>query len=119
MLNDLLQNEVGIPQLLGDETSVAFDFFRFNSFQAPEKPFLRMYLYYDTLIVQRQYERLIYDVPGFLSALGGSMGLYLGLSVLSILFLLMDAFPKMQDVLDKKNKARDDDETSEQINTVQ
>jgi hypothetical protein len=59
-------------------------------------------VYYDSLTVQRQYERVIYDVPGFLSALGGSMALYLGLSVL--LFLLVDAVPKMQDVLENKRK---------------
>jgi hypothetical protein len=44
-------------------------------------------------IADTVYERL--------SALGGSVGLYLGLSVLSILFLLVDSFPKMQDVSDK------------------
>jgi hypothetical protein len=66
------------------------------------------YVYYDSLTVQRQYERLIYDIPGFLSALGGSLGLFLGLSVLSGLFLLVDALPKMQEVLDKKRKAAED-----------
>jgi hypothetical protein len=59
-------------------------------------------VYYNSLTVQRQYEQVIYDVPGFLSALGGSMALYLGLSVL--LFLLVDAVPKMQDVLENKRK---------------
>jgi hypothetical protein len=83
-----------------------FNFSRFISFQAREKPFLRMWVYYNNLIVQRQYERPIYDLPGFLSALGGSMGLFLGLSVLGILFLLVEALTKMQDVLDKKKKSR-------------
>jgi hypothetical protein len=80
-------------------------FFRFNSFLDTENPFLSMYLSYYNLIFQQQYKCLIYDVPGFFSALGGSMGLYLGPSVLSILFLLVVPFPKMQDVLDKKRKA--------------
>ena len=51
---------------------------------------LRVYVYYDNLIVHRQYERLTYDVPAFLSALGGSLGLYLGFSCLDILFKGVD-----------------------------
>jgi hypothetical protein len=89
-------------------------FFRFNTYPNTFKLNQKLFLYYDSLTVQRQYERLIYNVPGFLSVLGGSIGLYLGLSVLSILFLLMDAFPKMQDVFDKKSIVK----TEMTLNTV-
>ena len=47
---------------------------------------LRIYPYYDTSAVEKKTEILIYDVPKFLSAIGGTLGLYLGLSVLSVFF---------------------------------
>ncbi len=54
-----------------------------------------MFVYYDTVLVKRHFERLIYDLPGFLSALGGSLGLYLGLSCLSVLYGLIEVYPKL------------------------
>ncbi len=54
-----------------------------NSFPTKESD-VKVYVYYDTLHVRKQYERLIYDLPGFLSALGGSLGLYLGLSCFGV-----------------------------------
>jgi hypothetical protein len=97
------ESTVGAPTCCISNESYT-SFFRFNTYQTTYHYGVVFAVYYDSLTVQRQYERLIYDVPGFLSALGGSMGLYLGLSVLSILFLFVDAVPKMQDVLDKKTK---------------
>ncbi len=64
---------------------------RFNNFPDPN-PRVVIYTYYDHLLVQKQYERLIYDVPGFLSALGGSLGLYLGLSCLTFVYALIDLY---------------------------
>ncbi len=52
---------------------------------------MRIFLYFDDLLVQRRYERLVYDTPAFLSTLGGSLGLYLGLSLLGILYGAVDA----------------------------
>ncbi len=49
------------------------------------------YVYYDSLTVQRQYERLIYDNPAFMSALGGGLGLWLGFSGFGCLRTLSDA----------------------------
>ncbi len=54
-------------------------------------PYSYLSLYYDTMNVERRYERLLYDTPGFLSALGGSLGLYLGLSVLGAIFGALEA----------------------------
>ncbi len=49
-----------------------------------------LFPFYDTTVVEKQYERLIYDLPGFLSALGGSVGLYLGLSCVSVIYTFID-----------------------------
>jgi hypothetical protein len=51
---------------------------------------LRIYVYYDNLVVSTTLERLVYDIPAFLSAMGGSLGLYLGFSCLEILFRTVD-----------------------------
>ncbi len=70
--------------------------FRLNSFPAPETD-VKVYVYYDSLLVKHQYERLVYDSPGFLSALGGSLGLYLGLSCLGIFEWIIAAYLKLKD----------------------
>ena len=51
---------------------------------------LALSVYYDSLVVEQQREVLLYDVPGFLSALGGTLGLYLGFSILSTLLYLVE-----------------------------
>lgn len=68
---------------------------RTNHFPEPEgknksEHELKMYVYYDTLMVEKQREVLVYDVPGFLSAAGGTLGLYLGFSCLTVLFGLIN-----------------------------
>ncbi len=57
----------------------------------PNFPSRAIYPFYDSVTVEKQYERLIYDLPGFLSALGGSIGLYLGLSCVSVIYTFVDA----------------------------
>ena len=52
---------------------------------------MNMYVYYDTLTVEHQKEVLLYDAPAFLSSMGGTIGLYLGFSVLSVLIWIVNA----------------------------
>ncbi len=49
-----------------------------------------LFFYYDRTDVKHQYERLIYDVPQLVSALGGSLGLAMGMSFLTSLCSLVD-----------------------------
>ncbi len=44
-----------------------------------------LYFSYNTLDVENKEERLLYDFPNLVSAIGGSMGLFLGLSLVQIL----------------------------------
>ncbi len=44
-----------------------------------------LYFSYNTLDVENKEERLLYDLPNLVSAIGGSMGLFLGLSLVHIL----------------------------------
>ncbi len=44
-----------------------------------------LYFSYNTLDVENKEERLLYDFPNLVSAIGGSMGLFLGLSLVHIL----------------------------------
>ncbi len=44
-----------------------------------------LYFAYSTLDVENKEERLLYDFPNLVSAIGGSMGLFLGLSLVNIL----------------------------------
>ena len=55
---------------------------------------LKMYPYYDSSAVEKQSEVLVYDIPKFLSAIGGTLGLYLGFSCLSILWSALKAYQK-------------------------
>ena len=52
---------------------------------------VEVYTYYDTNSVQLQKEILIYDWPRFLSAIGGTLGLYIGFSCLSIIIWMGQA----------------------------
>jgi hypothetical protein len=49
-----------------------------------------VYLLYDSTIVQRSEETLLYDVPALLSAVGGSLGLFLGFSCITMFFYAID-----------------------------
>ena len=47
-------------------------------------------LYYNTLVIEKRTETLLYDVAGMLASAGGNLGLMLGFSCLSLLFLGVD-----------------------------
>jgi hypothetical protein len=51
-----------------------------------EKDVYFLMFYFQTFVVEKQVETLVYDLGGFLAAAGGNLGLCLGLSCLSILF---------------------------------
>ena len=54
------------------------------------KEYFHLFFYYSSMIIEKRVEALVYDLGGFLSAAGGNMGLWLGLSFLTILFTCLD-----------------------------
>ena len=56
---------------------------------------LWMYTYFDSMIVEIQNEILIYDWPKFLSAIGGTLSLYLGFSCLSMLLVILSSMKRI------------------------
>ena len=56
-----------------------------------------MYTYFDSMIVEIQNEILIYDWPKFLSAIGGTLSLYLGFSCLSMLLVILASAKQLMD----------------------
>ncbi len=46
---------------------------------------LALYFYYDTAVVTMRKQVLLYNLPQMLSAAGGTLGMYLGLSLYSVL----------------------------------
>ena len=61
-----------------------------NYFQETRDDFqpgqIRIIPYFDTLSVEKKTEIFVFNFPKFLSAIGGLLGFYLGLSVLSVLY---------------------------------
>ena len=51
-------------------------------------------LYYNTLTLERRRERIRYDLPELFSAIGGSLGLLIGFSILNVIWLGLDAAGK-------------------------
>ena len=49
-----------------------------------KRNFFRLFMFYNTLIVEEKVETLMYDLAGLLATAGGNLGLCLGLSCLSI-----------------------------------
>lgn len=47
---------------------------------------------FSTFVIEDSIETLVYDFGGFLSALGGNMGLVLGFSCMSLLFSVLNLF---------------------------
>ncbi len=89
-----------ITQLGKTSTTYAIKLIKLHSirtvaYQTFAVPDPEVFVYFDSLNVHRQYERLVYDTPGFLSALGGSVGLYLGLSCFSCMLLVLDSVPML------------------------
>ena len=66
-----------------------------DDFLVTEKGSFVLYLYYDTLMSEERSETLLYDVPGFLAAAGGNLGLMLGFSCLTVLFSILNYFEKV------------------------
>ncbi len=60
---------------------------------------------YNSLDVLVQSQRLVYDLPSFLSALGGSLGLYLGMSCLGTLYAFVNVASVASKSLHGKRKA--------------
>jgi hypothetical protein len=65
----------------------------YNKFYDPA--IFTLYVNYMTLMVEDRTETLNYDVTNFLAAAGGNLGLMLGFSCLSILYLILECFEKM------------------------
>lgn len=53
-------------------------------------------LRFESSTISEEVENYVYDVPNFLAALGGNLGLLIGCSVLSTLFGLIDFFIRVQ-----------------------
>ena len=63
----------------------------FDEFNEPHlNSSIKMHTYYDTMVVEQQNEILVYDWSRFLSALGGTLGLYLGFSCFTMINGLID-----------------------------
>ena len=54
-----------------------------------KRNFFRLFMFYNTLIVEEKVETLMYDLAGLLATAGGNLGLCLGLSCLSIFYSLI------------------------------
>jgi hypothetical protein len=61
-----------------------------NNLEGYAKGVMLVYLLYDSTIVQKSEEMLLYDTPALLSAVGGSLGLFLGFSCITVFFYAID-----------------------------
>ena len=55
-----------------------------------DKDYLNLMAYYATTIVEKKEEYFLYDLMTLLSSLGGTMGLLLGYSLLSIILSMIN-----------------------------
>ncbi len=56
-----------------------------------------MYFYYESTVTEEKRQVPLYDASRFVAAVGGSLGLWLGVSVLSLLWAAVDRWDgKMQ-----------------------
>ena len=62
------------------------------------KPGVLLSLKYENLATEEQVETLIYDASNFLAQVGGSLGLFLGFSCLSLLIGIINFFEKILQV---------------------
>jgi hypothetical protein len=49
-----------------------------------------LYYFYDSLLVERRTEKLVYDLLGVFAAAGGNLGLCLGFSCLTVLYSFLN-----------------------------
>ena len=68
---------------------------------------IKMHTYFDTMAVEIQEEILVYDWPRFLSALGGTLGLYLGFSCFSVLIFLIEIARRIANGSSEKEDQRE------------
>lgn len=65
-----------------------------------------IFFYFDSLLVERRSEVLVYDIPAFFSALGGTLGLYVGFSMLSVMTIVYNIAQNRKGSKEKKKKEK-------------
>ena len=55
---------------------------------------LSLYIMYTTMTTEIKEEHLVYDFQGLLTGIGGTLGLFLGYSLLSVLFDIINFFQR-------------------------
>ena len=63
---------------------------RLQTFSESPKIYVNLYPYYSTTNVKKTKEFFVYDAMTILSSLGGTLGLLLGYSILSMMLTLLD-----------------------------
>ena len=63
---------------------------QWDGYSSLENDYFHLFYFFRTLLVEQEREVLMYDLGGFLAAAGGNLGLCLGFSCLSVLFMCVD-----------------------------
>ena len=82
---------------------------KLNTFYDKEtNEFLMIFVYFTTTTVEKKEEYFLYDLMNLTSALGGTMGLLLGYSLLSILLSLIKFLERcvLESILARKSKVK-------------
>jgi hypothetical protein len=66
-----------------------------NYYSQNNEDYFLMTIYYNTLVIEERTETLLYDATGMLASAGGNLGLMLGFSCLSLLFLAVDCIKNL------------------------
>ena len=87
------------------QTVFDIDLHRYHKYNVPYvivdnsgKPGVLLSLKYENLATEEQVETLIYDASNFLAQVGGSLGLFLGVSCLSLFIGVINFFEKVLQV---------------------
>ena len=87
------------------QTVYDVDFQRYHKYNMPKptvdksgKTGVLLSLKYENLATEEQVETLIYDASNFLAQVGGSLGLFLGVSCLSLFIGVINFFEKVLQV---------------------